>query len=270
MSTDDQDATVYPFTPAPPPVTPPPVTPPSGRPRRPRRSRLTKTAAGLALILGTGTGVGAVVLATSSSPSSLASASAATSTRAPGATTTDPSATTSDPAATTTTTPSSRRRWQFRGGPGGLGPMSAAPFGALGGMGQNGVIHGSYTLKGPNGDYETVDTQYGTAVTVTSTSITVKSADGFSQTYQVGPGTIVDANSDGITSVAVGDDISVQALVSGSTVTAERVVDLTQIQANGKSWAPAGGGAPFGPHPFGPPTSGGTDGDDNGPGPAAA
>ena len=105
--------------------------------------------------------------------------------------------------------------------------------------GMNGVIHGSYTLKGPNGTYETIDTQSGTAKDVTSSSITVLSADGFSQIYAVGSSTVVDADYNGIGSVAVGDNISIVGLASGGTVTAERVTDLTQIQANRSSWAPA-------------------------------
>jgi hypothetical protein len=150
------------------------------------------------------------------------------------------------------------------GGFGALGGISA-----LGGTGVNGVVHGSFTIKGPDGKYETIDTQFGTAEAVSSNSITVKSADGFSQTYQVGSGTVVDADYNGILSVAVGDDISIQGLVSGTAVTAERVTDLTQVQANRQSWAPNTPNAPK------PPTNNGgastwTGPDGDGPGPAAA
>jgi hypothetical protein len=105
-------------------------------------------------------------------------------------------------------------------------------------LGANGVIHGSYTLKGPDGAYETINTQSGTATDVTSDSITVLSADGFSQTYAVGSSTVVDADYHGIGSVEVGDNINIVGLASGGTVAAEQVTDLTQIQANRGSWAP--------------------------------
>jgi hypothetical protein len=249
MSSDDHDATLYPFTPAPPP-------PPTSR-RPSRRSRITKTAAGLALVLGTGTGVAVVALATSGAPSPASAAARATATDG----------------TTTTTTP---QRRSFGGGPRRFG---SGPFGFAGpGAGLNGVIHGSYTVKGPDGSYETIDTQYGTAEAVSSTSITVKSADGFSQTYVVGPSTVVDADSSGITAVALGDEVTIQALVSGSTITAERVTDLTQLQANKKSWAPdpPTPSAPATPGlfhgPFGQPSgsANGTGWDGGGPGPSAA
>jgi len=119
---------------------------------------------------------------------------------------------------------------------------------ALGLLGPGGVVHGTFTLKGPNGDYETIDTQYGTAGNVTAGSITVTSADGFSQTYTVDSSTVVDADSNGITSVNSGDTVSITATVSGDTATAQTVIDLTQVQANRKSWAPGGTKGPrFGP-----------------------
>ena len=111
----------------------------------------------------------------------------------------------------------------------------------LGGLfGPDGVIHGTYTLKGPNGDYETIDTQYGKAGSVSEGSITVTSADGYVQVYAVDSSTVVDADSSGITSVNNGDTVTVTATVSGDTATAQTVIDLTQVQANRKSWAPGG------------------------------
>lgn len=248
MSNDDRDAELYPFTPPPP--------PPGAGARKPRRSRLTKTAAGLAVILGAGAGAAAVASATTSSPT--------------------PAVTSASPTTTTpSTTPGRGPRSFFggrfaQGGPAGFlpnigglrAPAGSGRFGGFGGffglggaLGPNGAIHGTFTIKGPNGSYETIATQYGTAGTVTASSITVKSADGFSQTYTVDPSTVVDADSNGITSVITGDTVSIQATVSGSTFTAQTVLDLTQVQANRKSWAPgppAGSGSPGG---FGGPTT---------------
>lgn len=135
--------------------------------------------------------------------------------------------------------------------------MAVGPFGGFG-MGLGGAIHGSFTVKGPGGTYETIDTQYGTAEAVSSSSITVKSADGFSQSYSVDSSTIVDADPSGILSVKVGDTVSIQGLVNGSTVKAERVLDVTQVKAHHPSWGP---GHPSGPDgPGGPGGSGGSGG----------
>jgi hypothetical protein len=138
-------------------------------------------------------------------------------------------------------------------GPGGIGGFSTA--GGL--LGPGGAIHGTFTIKGPSGAYETIDTQYGTAEAVTGASITVKSADGFSQVYTVDSSTVVNADSSGITSVAVGDTVSISATVSGSTATAQTVTDITQVQANRKSWAPGPQGprGPGGPGDWGGPTT---------------
>lgn len=61
-------------------------------------------------------------------------------------------------------------------------------FGAFGGSGLGGfggVIHGQFTEPKAGGGYQTVDVQRGAVATVTSSSITVKSADGYSATYAV-------------------------------------------------------------------------------------
>ncbi len=233
MSTDDKDAELYPFTP------PPPRS--GAAPRRRRHSRLTKTAAGLAVILGTGAGAAAVASATS-----------------PGAGSNTPAASASASTTTPSRVPGPPRRGFFGPGGGPAGPGAVGGFGIMGLGGPNGAIHGSFTVKGPKGAYETIDTQYGTAESVSSSSITVKSDDGFSQTYTVGSSTVVDADSSGILSVKVGDTVSIQGLVSGSTVTAERVLDVTQVKASRQTWAPGHPSWPGGPRgPGGPGGSGG-------------
>jgi hypothetical protein len=73
----------------------------------------------------------------------------------------------------------------------------------------------------------------------------VKSADGFSQAYSVGSSTGV-YGANGIGSVKVGDDVSVQGLANGTTVTAARVADLTQAQADRTSWGPSTHGSSSG------------------------
>lgn len=107
-----------------------------------------------------------------------------------------------------------------------------------------GAIHAQFTVPGPNGGYETIATQTGTVQSVSSSSVTVKSADGYTQQYVVNSSTLVAADYEGILSVSSGDTVVVEALVSGSTYTAERVVDTTQVQANRGSWAPGPEGTP--------------------------
>ncbi len=65
---------------------------------------------------------------------------------------------------------------------------------------------------------------------VSSTSVTLRSADGYSRTYQVTSSTMVNAQRDGIGSIKDGNQVIVAATVSGSTATAVRVVDATLLQ----------------------------------------
>ena len=125
-----------------------------------------------------------------------------------------------------------------------VGVIIGGAFGAIGG---GGIVHASYTLKDAQGTYETIDTQVGTVADVSDSSLTVTSADGFSQTYDVTSSTVVDADYEGILSVKVGDTVSVQALVDGSSITAQRVQDVTQLQANRPAWGHGPGTA--GPAP---------------------
>lgn len=106
----------------------------------------------------------------------------------------------------------------------GFGPM----FGLGGGV--FGALHGEFVTGKSGGGYETVDVQNGQVTAVSTTSITVKSADGFTKSYAVTSSTIVDAQRDGIGSVKVGNQAAVQATVTGSTATAISIEDLTLLQ----------------------------------------
>lgn len=133
------------------------------------------------------------------------------------------------PAADTTASPSAKpkapdeRRKGHRGWPG--KHRAGAPFGAL---------HGEFTVPKQGGGYETIATQRGKVTAVSTSSITVKSDDGFSRTYAVTAATMVRAERDGIDAVKVGDSVGVKATVSGEKATATNVVDLTQVKAHGK------------------------------------
>jgi hypothetical protein len=98
------------------------------------------------------------------------------------------------------------------------------------GGGLFGTLHGQFVIGKPDGGYQTIDVQNGQVTAVTTTSITLKSADGFTKTYAITSSTLVDAQRDGIGSVKAGNQASVQATVSGSTATAVSIEDLTLLQ----------------------------------------
>jgi hypothetical protein len=106
-------------------------------------------------------------------------------------------------------------------------------FGVKSGLGGGllgGVLHGQFVVAKPGGGDQTVDVQNGQVTAVSSTSITLKSSDGFTKSYVVASSTMVDAQRDGIGSVKVGNQASVMATVSGSTATAAGITDRTLVQ----------------------------------------
>lgn len=112
-------------------------------------------------------------------------------------------------------------------------------FGHFGhGFGFDGALHGEFTVPGPNGGFQTMAMQTGTVTAVRSSSMTVKSADGFSKTYVIDGNTLVDAGQNGIGSVKNGDMVQVLAIVSGSTAHAVRVDDATNIRNLEGRWRP--------------------------------
>ena len=126
------------------------------------------------------------------------------------------------------------------------GPMFGGMFdpgGMLGLGGMFGAVHGQYVAPKSGGGYQTIDFQNGKVTAVSSTSITVRSADGYVHSYVVNSSTTVDAQRSGISSVKVGNEVSVQATVSGSTATAAQIIDLSLLQAGAKHFF---GGLPHG------------------------
>jgi len=126
-------------------------------------------------------------------------------------------------------------------GPGGALQGSApvggmqSPGPGMAGSGHSGwtmPIHGQIVLAKPGGGYQTVDFQNGSVTKVDSMSITLKSADGFTQSYPITTSTVVSAGRDGIGSVTSGNSAIVLATVSGHTATAVRIIDLTMLKAS--------------------------------------
>ena len=125
-----------------------------------------------------------------------------------------------------------------------------------GGMGAGfggvfGAVHGQFVVPKSGGCYQTIDTQRGSVIAVSPTSITVKSADGFTKTYQVTSSTNVDAQRGGIGSVKTGHQVMVMATASGSTATAVSILDFTLLPMHaGSGWnhnAPPSSPAPTAP-----------------------
>jgi hypothetical protein len=112
--------------------------------------------------------------------------------------------------------------------PPGGGPFAFGGPGALGGL--LGAVHGTAVVPKSGGGYQTIAFQNGKVTAVSDTSITLRSADGYSRSYQVTSSTLVNAQRDGIGSIKAGHQVIVTAAVSGSTATATRVIDASLIQ----------------------------------------
>jgi hypothetical protein len=111
------------------------------------------------------------------------------------------------------------------------------PGGPGGGLGK-GAIHGEFTVKNGDDGYRTLATQRGEVAAVSSSSITVKSEDGFSRSYTVNDDTLVNAGNDGIDDVKVGDTVHVTAVVEDGKARAVDIHDRTQVKALREKWMP--------------------------------
>jgi hypothetical protein len=124
-------------------------------------------------------------------------------------------------------------------------PAPGDPKGPRGRFGERGMgkfgfggIHGEMTTRAPGGGYQTLATQQGEVTSVSATSVTVKSEDGFSRTYGVDDGTLVNAGNEGIADVKTGDQVHVIALVKDGKATAVSLRDGTQVKQSRERWAP--------------------------------
>jgi len=147
------------------------------------------------------TGAGVAMAATSGSPASGAAAAS------PGGLAATPS-------------PSARPAFPHHGRPGGGFFGLDGPFGA---------VHGQFVVPKSGGGYQTIDTQRGSVTAVSTNSVTVKSADGFTKTYQVSSSTNVGAQRDGIGSVKTGHQVAVTATDRGGTAAAVSILDFSLL-----------------------------------------
>ena len=103
------------------------------------------------------------------------------------------------------------------------------------GLGFGGALHGQFTAPAPNGGFQTILVQRGTVQSVSGSSITVKSEDGYTHSYSVDNNTLVAAGNNGIADLAKGDTVRVLALGNA----AKEIVDATKVQSlRQKYWAP--------------------------------
>jgi hypothetical protein len=131
-------------------------------------------------------------------------------------------------------------------GPGG-GPGFGGGFGRPGaaGAGLADALHGDFVVAS-GGRYATERLQTGTVTAVSATDITVRSTDGYVQTYVVGSATSVDQGADSISEVAKGNTVTIVAKVSGQTATASTIED-TSIDSRAGRGGTGQGGGPGGP-----------------------
>ena len=92
------------------------------------------------------------------------------------------------------------------------------------------MLHGEGVIEDADGSFVTVRMQEGDVTAVSATSITVKSADGYTSTYALNDKTIVERDGEDA-APQVGDTVHVRATVTGSTATADMVHALSPEKA---------------------------------------
>jgi hypothetical protein len=111
------------------------------------------------------------------------------------------------------------------GGPGAGGPGAGGPdrWSA-----PAGTVHGEFVVPDGNGAYSTMMTQTGVLTAVSDTSLTARSADGFTQVYTIAPG-----SNPASAQLAVNDTVTIRANVTNNAATATRVTEGDDPGANG-------------------------------------
>jgi hypothetical protein len=113
----------------------------------------------------------------------------------------------------------------------GAGPFWPGKFGG-------GAIHGEVTSPKPDGGYQTLAFQTGQVTSVSTSSLALKSDDGFTRTYKLDGDTLVNAGRDGIDNVKNGDTVRVTAVVEGGDARAVNVLDTTKVEKSLERWRP--------------------------------
>ncbi|GHF75399.1 hypothetical protein FHX82_002271 [Amycolatopsis bartoniae] len=122
-------------------------------------------------------------------------------------------------------------------------------FNRMGGMGGSAslltqALHGDFTVS-ENGGYVTERLQSGSVTALDATSVTVKSKDGYTQTYAI------DSSTQKASNVATGTSVEVIAKVSGDKATATTITDASQTSRSGGQQGGFPGGSQQGGFPGG-------------------
>jgi hypothetical protein len=86
-------------------------------------------------------------------------------------------------------------------------------------------LHGEFVTAKDGGGTQTTIFQRGTATEVTSNSVTVRSADGFTQRYTASSDLSVNGNKKGTSAISKNKEIVIIALKEGSALTAQRAFE---------------------------------------------
>lgn len=100
------------------------------------------------------------------------------------------------------------------GGHGMRGPREGAP---------GHMLHSEGVIEDADGNFVTVRMQTGEVTAISATSISVKSADGYTSTYAINDATEQERDRTADTQAKVGDTVHVRATVDGSTATADDI-----------------------------------------------
>ena len=127
-------------------------------------------------------------------------------------------------------------------GPGASGRFGGGPGHPGGGPGMRNLLHGEGVIRTGEGETENVAMQVGEVTDANDSSVEVKSTDGFTRTYAVNADTNFLPRGNDIDDVDAGDEVRVLAVVDGSTATAKRIVDITDMprRPGGPSGPPDG------------------------------
>jgi hypothetical protein len=100
-------------------------------------------------------------------------------------------------------------------------------------------VRGTLVVPASGGGYQTEAIQRGKVTAISSSSVAVLSADKYTKSYQVTGSTSVNAGHGGLSTVKVGDQVSITATVHGSTATVNSIIDLSRLGIG--SFGPGGG-----------------------------
>lgn len=108
-------------------------------------------------------------------------------------------------------------------------PMMERGGHGLGGRG----IHGEFTVANADGAYRRIATQKGEVTSVSATSITVKSVDGFARTYVVDADTKIHSENVKISDITKGEQVRIAGVIEGTTVRALKIGDGSATKMEG-------------------------------------